>query len=160
LRSNRECWPETFIDEPLAQFHLLKEKYLTKQPGRIPLPETAQQLWRQHKYSVLARDNMLYKKIGQLTTGMSPTDDFSALSRQLTQVLRQRPSHGGIHNSLLHMWGYVSSFYAGDKNKVQNWSHKRLLKETQALVMSEKPAYLISSTALSELATWLETDCH
>ena len=55
LRSNKEEWPATYIDEPYAQFEILKTKYQDKEPGRIPLPNTPQDYWEQHKYSVLAR---------------------------------------------------------------------------------------------------------
>ena len=49
-------WPTSYIDPPCQQFQILKQKYIAKEAGRIPLPQDAQQLWSQHKYSVLARN--------------------------------------------------------------------------------------------------------
>lgn len=49
-------WPEAFLSTPGAQPTLLGQKYCHRAPGRIPLPCTLQQLWAQHKYSVLSRD--------------------------------------------------------------------------------------------------------
>ena len=155
LRSNQEHWPEGIIDEPQVQFELLRNKYLDKEPGRIALPNTAQQLWSQHKYSVMARDTRLYKKLGRMVSVYAPGQDFSALAKQLTMTLRQRPSDKGIYNSLLHMWGYVSDSYPGSKRNVHHWSPHKLLKETQQLALANNEAYLLSSTALSELEAWM-----
>lgn len=155
LRSNEGRWPDAFIDEPSVQFDLLKKKYVGKEQGRIPLPENGQQLWSHHKYSVLARDASLYKALGREAAGMSPGRDYFELSRTLTLISRTRPSPGGMRNSLQHMWGYVSSAYEGSKRNVQNWSLQRLLKETQTSAISRHEAYLLSSTALSELEIWM-----
>lgn len=155
LWSNKECWPDTFLDEPSIQFDLLEKKYVGKEHGRILLPETGQQLWSHHKYSVLARDTSLYKALGRAVSRMSPEQDYFELSKQLTLILRTRPSSRGIQNSLQHMWGYVSSAYAGSKCNMQNWSLQKLLKETQRLAMSCHEVYLLSSTALSELEIWM-----
>nr|MBP9599639.1 hypothetical protein [Desulfobacter sp.] len=54
IQDNHGMWPDTFIDEPYVQILLLREKYRDKEPGRIPLPQNAQQMWRQHKYAVMA----------------------------------------------------------------------------------------------------------
>ena len=37
LRSNRGVWPDNEIDPPGRQINLLKEKYQSREPGRIPL---------------------------------------------------------------------------------------------------------------------------
>lgn len=155
LHSQKGHWPATYLDEPSLQFELLKKKYVGKEHGRIPLPETGQQLWSHHKYSVLARDISLYKTLGRTVSNMSPEEDYFELSKQLTLILRTCPSSGGIRNSLQHMWGYVSSAYGGRKCDMQNWSLHILLKETQQLAMSRQEVYLLSSTALSELEIWI-----
>ena len=64
-RSRKNRWPGVYIDAPLQQFHILAPKYEGREPGRIPLPESAEDVWRQHKYSVLARNPSLYKSIGR-----------------------------------------------------------------------------------------------
>ena len=155
LRSNNELWPGAYIDAPQVQFDLLKQKYIGKEKGRIPLPESAQQLWSHHKYSVLARDPSIYKDIGRAAANMRPSQDFSELSEQLTLLLRKRPPDGGILDSLQHMWGYVSSLYTGSKRDIETWPLKKLLKETQKLALLKNEAYLMSSTALSELEAWM-----
>ena len=79
-RSNHARWPDEYIDHPDKQFQILATKYQDKKPGRIPLPTTAQQLWSQHKYSILARNTRLYKKLGPSVAKIKKTDNFSALA--------------------------------------------------------------------------------
>lgn len=155
LNSNEGEWPELFIDAPHIQFDLLKKKYVDREPGRIPLPETAQQLWQQHKYSVMARDLQAYKNIGQRLAGMPPKQEYPDVALELVQILRTQPSTGGIRNSLQHMWGYVSAEYADEKQDVQNWPLIKLLNEIQKLATETNEVYLLTSTALAELAAWM-----
>jgi len=65
LHTNHGVWPESYVDLPGQQFEILTIKYRDKEMGRIPLPLTTQQLWSQHKYSVLARDVNAYKILGK-----------------------------------------------------------------------------------------------
>lgn len=154
-RSRRGVWPEVYLDEPIQQFQLLETKYENREQGRIPLPENAQQLWSHHKYSVLARDITRYKKIGRDVSAMKAGDDFSALAKMLTELLRKQPSAGGIRNALQHMWGYVSDDFSKSKRDVDLWSLQRLCDATQRLALANKESYLLSSTALSELKVWI-----
>ncbi len=147
-------WPTDYIDEPFMQFRLLETKYLTKDQGRISLPKSAQQLWSQHKYSVLARDVNLYKEIGRDVSKMKPGQDFSELARLLTEQLRIQPSLGGLVNALQHMWGHVSGLSSVPKTELESWSHWRLLAEIQELTLNNEEPYLSQSTALSELEVW------
>lgn len=154
MYTQEDCWPKVYIDEPYLQFRILAEKYKDKEQGRILLPANAQQLWSQHKYSVLAREVNLYKKIGRQVAAMSPTDDFSAIANVLAATLRTRPSPGGIRNALQHMWGYVSD---GSVSKLgfERWSLQTLLHETQLRVREKNEPYLMASTALCELEVWI-----
>ncbi|MDH5301360.1 MAG: DUF1722 domain-containing protein [Gammaproteobacteria bacterium] len=152
--SNRGAWPSVYIDEPHVQFELLKGKYLGKENGRIPFPRNAQELWSQHKYSVLARDPNRYKKIGRDVSGQQIS--FDALCVELVDVLRTPPAEGGLRNALQHMWGYVSEVpNAAHKGSVESWSLKKLLIMTQQNVKTSQQPYLGHSTALSELMVWL-----
>lgn len=153
-KSNKGVWPSVYIDEPHVQFALLKEKYKDSHPGRISLPRNEQELWRQHKYSVLARDQKLYKEIGRNVSNKGI--DFKQLSRELVDTLRRQPDEGGIRNALQHMWGYVSEV-PNDKNngRIASWSLKKLLTMTQENAIRSKQPYLLNSTALSELMAWL-----
>lgn len=154
LRKNKSLWPETYIDHPASQFALLKEKYQTKEPGRIPLPQNGQQLWSHHKYSILSRDPALYKRIGRSVAQINP-EEFPQLAQLLTTQLRRAPSPGGIQNALQHMWGHVSDLPSTKKGHVEKWSQKRLLKEVQHRAKRSDERYLLASTALSELMVWI-----
>jgi len=154
--TNKGRWPEKYIDEPGQQFKILEAKYQGKEKGRIPLPKNGQQLWSQHKYSILARDVTLYKKIGKQVSTMSSTDDFSALSMLLAESMRRPPSAGGVRNALQHMWGYVSNCFSGSNSAIATWSLNRLLDEIQQGALTSQEPYLTSSTALSELKVWIK----
>ena len=155
LDETQDAWPKTYIDEPYRQFQILEAKYRGKEQGRITLPKNAQQLWAQHKYSVLARDVNLYKTLGRQTSQMTPHDDFSELATLLTESLRRTPAPGGLKNALQHMWGYVSECSDAPKGEVESWSLSQLLEETQQRALTSKEPYLMMSTALSELKIWL-----
>jgi hypothetical protein len=155
-RKNKGRWPDTFIDEPYVQIRLLREKYRDKEPGRIPLPQNAQQVWRQHKYAVMARNVSLYKKIGADVARMSPRDDFSGLVRLLVETLRTPPSQGGLKNALQHMWGYVSDGYKESRAPLHAWPLTDLLARIQDLTFKHSQPYLMESVALSELAVWIK----
>ncbi|MCG8549770.1 MAG: DUF1722 domain-containing protein [Desulfobacterales bacterium] len=155
-RKNNGQWLGTFIDEPYVQIQLLRDKYQDKEPGRIPLPQNAQEMWRHHKYAVMARSVPLYKKIGADAARTGPRDDFSGLARLLVETLRTPPSQGGLKNALQHMWGYVSDIYDGPRGRVGDWSLGTLLGRIQELAIRHRQSYLIESVALSELAVWVQ----
>lgn len=152
-RSRKNRWPGVYIDAPRQQFKILASKYRNKDQGRIPLPDSAQALWRQHKYSVMARNPDLYKTIGRQVALTKPPADCSALADRLTEKLRSRPSEGGIRNALQHMWGHVHR--EADKGRnVNSWSLMKLLSEIQRRARDDRQPYLLQSTALSELRAW------
>lgn len=155
LRSNKDRWPEIYIDSPYDQLELLKQKYIGKTGGRIPFPKTALQLWEHHKYSVLARGTSEYKKLENLISGHPDKQDYHDLHKRLTIILRKRPSKNGTKNSLQHMWECASSSYTGNQINIQSWSQKKLLKEVQRLSCLNIDTHLHSCTALSELETWM-----
>jgi hypothetical protein len=151
MQSGEGRWPAVYIDEPGRQFELLKKKSEEIEKGRISLPKNEEQLWAQHKYSVLARSPSLYKKIGRDVSARQY--DLFKLAALLTELLRIPPKEGGIRNAVQHMWGYFSGI--SGKKDVHAWPSRRLLQETQKLAMSEGSSYITGSTALSELAAWL-----
>jgi len=144
-------WPETYIDEPHRQFELLRGKYADGRSGRIPLPENTQALWAQHKYSVMARDPALYAEIGPAVAHGAFRSEMEALSLLLVRVLRQAPEAGRLINALQHMWGHVSR----DAGVPMPTEPHALLAAIRREAESQGNAYLLHSTALSELGIWL-----
>lgn len=151
MRSATGEWPDSFIDSPSEQFQILREKYLNKEPGRIPLPTSASQLWSQYKYSILARDQGLYKSMGKRVAKIKSRESFHNLAMDLTLAMRITPSNGNIMNALQHMWGYVSKTDTASSNDIDQWSARRLLHAIQNKAKERNQRYLLHSTALSEL---------
>jgi hypothetical protein len=123
-----------------------------KHPGRIPLPQNAQQLWAHHKYSVMARDTELYNSIGPEAARRKGRDYFEGLALTLVGALRAIPSQGGLLNALQHMWGYVSSL--GSETNSPPGDPKGLIAEIQRSTLLNHVHYLLESTALTDLAYW------
>lgn len=144
-------WPSAWIDPPAAQFELLRGKYADGRRGRIPLPGNTQQLWAQHKYSVMARDPALYRQIGSEVAHGRFRNDLPALSLLLVETLRQPPEPGRLFNALQHMWGYVSDSGEGVPDTAAG-----MLACIQQRAVARQIDYLLDSTALSELAVWLQ----
>ncbi|MDA3862403.1 MAG: DUF1722 domain-containing protein [Deltaproteobacteria bacterium] len=149
-------WPDVFVDEPFEQIQILKKKYSEKKPGRIPLPDNVQQLWSQHKYSVMARNTEFYREVGKKAAANSSWEFFQEMALELSQILRVRPQKGGIYNSLLHMWGYVSDLGEKFKGDVNKLSLEELLREVRTRAFEFDEQYLLHSTALGEFGAWLE----
>ena len=154
LRAKLNTWPESFIDSPASQLSILSRKYKTLTPGRIVLPNNAQQLWAQHKYSVMARDISSYKSIGKWVTSKRGVKAVDDVSLELTLLLQVPPNSKLIGNALFHMWGYVSQYSAITPKEFEMLSIKALLNKIQQLALSQNIRYLVDSTALSELAAW------
>ena len=147
------CWPEAFVDPPIRQFALLAERYRGKEPGRIPLPRSTQELWAQHKYSVLARDPERYRALGQRVAAAGSAPPPEDLVLELAMLLRQPPTPGGLRNALEHMWGYVHR--EGGLPPDGRADLRALLEAIQERAVRAGIRYLAESTALSDLAVWL-----
>ena len=146
-------WPHDFIDPPAGQFRILKQKYLDRESGRIPLPRNNRQLWAQHKYSLLARNPARYAEIGPLINRRGI--GFDELALGLCRVLRQKPAAGTLRNALQHMWGHVAEAPPEPDGAVEEWSNPRLLEEIRQRALASKEPYLLQSTALGELELWV-----
>ena len=154
----RVRWPRVFITPPGDQFALLGQKYREGESGRVPLPSNGQQLWAQHKYSVLARDPEEYKAIGRRVARMRRGAGLESLSVDLVEILRQAPPAGRVTNALEHMWGYVSIDATPDDQTLVQHSVATMLDTIARLALQRRISYLLESTALSELATFLPRD--
>lgn len=144
-------WPPFFIDQPAEQYRLLKGKYVDRKQGRIPLPKNIQELWASHKYSVMARDPAISKKIGKaVAAGEISLDD---LSLKLVLLMRTSPSRRRLENAVSHMWGYVGGHSLVDPQKVTS---SELLQEIQEKSQKYNVEYMLRSTALGELKCWCD----
>lgn len=154
LRSQPLKWPEVFVTAPDIQYSLLSEKYKGIEQGRIPLPKTVQQLWAQHKYSVMARDYAEYQRIGKWLATRKSGNGMKIVCEELIQLLRSPPERGNLRNAVLHMWGYVAKYSSSPCFTVEKKSVRGLLAEIQRLAFLHNVSYLKESTALSELTAW------
>jgi hypothetical protein len=154
LRSNKDTCPEVFVDSPAVQLSILSNKYKTLLPGRIPLPKNAQELWAQHKYSVMARDISSYESIGKCVATKKGSRLVNDVAQELIILLRTRPDNKLVGNALSHMWGYVSCYVTTPCDKIGVMPNKKLLMMMQKIAISKNVKYLINSTALSGLGGW------
>jgi hypothetical protein len=145
--------PERTVDAPARQLAILAAKYETREAGRIPLPSSAQVLWAQHKYSLLARDPARYRQIG--ATLAKGELGLAELAAELTARLWSPPSAGGLWNALLHMWGYVRPFAAAQSPGEDAGLAGAVLATVQTLAMTNSVSYLVHSTALGEFGCWI-----
>jgi uncharacterized protein YbgA (DUF1722 family) len=155
LKTQRLKWPEIFVDPPFTQLSILTEKYKDKEQGRIPLPKNVQQLWAQHKYSVMARDAVEYKRIGRWVASSKTSSGISNLYPELVSLLRCPPGEGNLRNAIQHMWGYVSPYTSLSGKAIEKKTIHGLLTEIQHLVFLHDVVYLKESTALCELQAWI-----
>lgn len=154
LKSRKQKWPEVFVDPPVAQLDILAGKYKSKEKGRIPLPQNVSQLWAQHKYSVMARDNSEYKRIGRWVASQKSGKGIADLYPELVSLLRFPPDGGNLQNAIRHMWGYFSSFSLLSGKALEEMMPQELLTEIQHLTLKNNVVYLKESTALGELPAW------
>jgi hypothetical protein len=151
--SGRVRWPETFVDAPAAQFAILTRKYEQRAPGRIPLPRTVQQLWAQHRCSILARDSALVREIEQRLAEPERAPTLEELAAQLVPLLRQRPPQGQLWQALLHMWSEIGRDGPAPTGSTP---HPGTLLETiRQVAVRHQVVPLLESTALSDLAVWM-----
>ena len=155
-RSGRESWPDLERDEPIAQLQMLADLYLEQESGRIELPASADQLWAQHKYSVLARNPALYRRIDKRVAGYRRNDDFADLAFQMTRAIRKPPTEKGISNALQQMWDLVSGDADAAGQEMLAQKPARLLREIQHRAIEQKEPILMASTALGELQAWMD----
>ena len=147
-------WPATFVTEPGEQIALLRRKYVGKQPGRIPLPRSAQDLWAAHKYSVMARDPSRCRDLGRRVAAMRRRSDPSLLARDLVEILREAPERRRLDNAVEHMWGHVRDAATVEERRTARSSLGDRLGVIQQVAIRIAEPYLMASTALSELATF------
>lgn len=119
--------------------------------ARIPPPASAQRLWQQHKYAVLARDERAYRQTGPAVA--RGTIGLDTLAAWLEARLVRAPSPGGLRNAVEHMWGHVSD-RAGTSRSALGDEPWTLLEEIGREAVSQDNRYLLEQVALTELFGW------
>ncbi len=119
--------------------------------ARIPAPNSLQQLWQQHKYSVLARDERGYRETGPAVA--QGRIEFEALARKLNDWLCEPPGPGGLLNAVEHMWGHVSGRAERMRADIGDEPFV-LLDEVGREAVRQDNRYLLEQTALTELFGW------
>jgi len=140
-------WPQEFEVSPAAQLQAVGQ-------GRIARPKSSQELWAQHKYSVMARDPARYRSIGK-RVAQGRDGDLANLAEELVLILREVPSPGRLFNALEHLWGYVADRATGAERQAARRSPAALLEGTVELAVRLQEPYLLASTALSDLAIFV-----
>jgi hypothetical protein len=152
-------WPDIYIDLPYEQLNILSSKYVNKEPGRIRIPQTAQEFWGQHKYSVMARSMSLYQAYDIEAAGVLKAEKNAAFIQDVTELLRVPPSPEGLRNTLQQMWGHVSDVISDREMKtrsIDDMSDNRLYKKIRDRVKEAGESDLWASTALGELGAWTD----
>jgi hypothetical protein len=73
---------------------------------------------------------------------------------ELIWILRDSPSSGRLMNPLEHMWGHVRDHATPDEVSASRSNAEQLLVWTQRLALRFRDGFLLTSTALSELAVY------
>ena len=82
--------------------------------------------------------------------------ELSILAMDLVWILRDSPSPGRLINTLEHMWAHVRDRATSDDLVAARTGAHELLTRTQQLALRFRETFLLSSTALSELAVFTE----
>ena len=105
------------------------------------------------KYSVLARSQAVYRDLGHWVARLRGRNGFDELALELTTLLREAPDPGNLRNAVQHLWGYFD--FGTPKESAERVSLRRAFGAVQRRCRSEPQPYLLSQTALTELAVWL-----
>lgn len=127
----------------------LRELGLEGDDPRIPEPRNSQELWAQHKYSVMARDPELAHDIGGRVAAGAARE---ALRQELEQITLTAPAEARLRNAVEHMWGHVAEFATQEERDLAAAGMRQRLEATQRIAVRIREPYLLASTALSELA--------
>ena len=146
-------WPDRYVDTPARQFAILRAKYVDREQGRIPLPSTVENLWEQHRFSILARDPLYCSQKEQMLALCQDGTCFHKLATALVCMLRRRPPSGPLGMALDLMWDRVAVWaklgYRGELDRPE-----AMIVGIRELAVEHQVLPLLESTALSELAAW------
>jgi len=106
----------------------------------------------------MARNPRTYQALGRAVARMRADSSYTTVLDELTPILRETPSQGRLRNAIEHMWGYVRVQATAEDIETARTSPAHLLARTQRLALRHRQRFLLSSTALSELAVFAELD--
>ena len=144
LEAGTEKWPN-YLDKPALQIELLREKYISKEPGRIPLPHTLQELWEHHRFSVMARDIGKYR----LNEKKLPNFAFDDFLEEINEIIRRKPGQSDLESAIEEIRRTL-----GLKSN-SNFDLKENFQEIQKRAKKEENIKLLHTTALTEFSIWL-----
>lgn len=151
IRGYSESYPVKNIDLKLNDEDLL---FLDVKDRRIYPPKNIQTIWAQHKYSVLARDNRLYREIGKSLVGKKGLMGYGDLFNQLKNLILTKPDKGTLFNGVLHMWGYLPSSIKKNHDKPSMDNMKNTIEIITNFAVKGGEEYLLQSSALSDFLYW------
>jgi hypothetical protein len=142
-------FPRGFIDPPHRQYALIREKCQAAGRGRIPIPETADQMWRQHRFSVSARDETVFQTIERGFQRQPREKDlrFAPLAETLVHLLRRSPTRNGLLRALGDMEA-EAGILPGNSEPADR------LHRLQTAAIAETIDSILETTAISELSIW------
>ncbi len=143
IEAGIEKWPD-YLDDPAAQIEILREKYIAKESGRIPLPHTLQTLWEHHRFSVMARDTGKYR----LYERKLPNVQFDEFAKEINEVARRKPRLSDVENTIEEMWQCLKM------KSNASLSIKDKFEEFQKIAKEENKK-LLNTTVITELSAWL-----
>jgi hypothetical protein len=148
------AWPDKFVDPPGRQFAILQDKYVDREPGRIPLPRTAKELLANHRFSIIARDPEYYHKTEQVLAQPQNGPSFEQLAHDLVEMLRRCPQEQQLMNALDLMWDHIAGLAQAPYPDMQN-DPEALITAARKLATEHRVIPLLKSTALSDWHTWI-----
>jgi hypothetical protein len=147
-------WPDEFVDPPGRQFAILEHKYVDREPGRIPLPRTVEELWAHHRFSIIARDPEYRFPARQARVQSPHGASFEQLAHDLVQMLRRRPPERELMHALALMWDHIAGLALARYVDMQD-DPEALITAARKLSTEHHVLPLLESTALSDLHTWI-----
>jgi hypothetical protein len=148
------AWPDEFVDPPGRQFAILRHKYVDRELGRIPLPQTVKELLAHHRFSIMARDPEYYFQIKQALAQSQNGVSFEQLAHDLVDMLRRRPAGQPLANALDLLWDHVSGLAQATHLDLQS-DPEVLITAARKFTTEHRVISLLESTALSDLYTWI-----
>ncbi len=142
-------WPAVFIDEPWNQFRILREKYIGRESGRIPLPETAEDVLQQHEYSVLARG-----EDARHSFNLIKGKDVAAAAGFLVSLMRQPPTPAGFRKVLDNMKEDLQKSGADTRESNPDLDPGEFLYRISRIALEQNITALAEATAPADLICW------